>query len=406
MYRTKRLLILAMVFSSLTLFSCATRYPKAPEIRVDPFEIPAQNDIEPVLAYTAPPAVNYGLREQLAPLVVRDRLAKIRADLTAKGLTFEVGYTTAMDEPMEKLAATREIPNLEAVAISQNRIAAEVVKIERETLAEFVRINPNAVLPVSQCSPDRSSFSWAARGKVTPIKSQDGCGSCWAFGTTSAFESSYAIRNNSLIDAAEQDMLSCSGVGTCGGGVAPNVYNRMISNGIAREAVYPYAASDTSCKLAPSRPYRASVWGFVHSGAGTATVAEIKGALCEHGPISAALLTTDAFQAYTGPGVLTEITAPGINHTISIVGWDDGRNAWLVKNSWGTGWGLNGYAWVQYGRYNIGAQSAWVDAMRVYLTYPDRYYEILKDLRVPPFPQEIPFPRIPLPPDPPPFFRQ
>jgi cathepsin L len=91
---------------------------------------------------------------------------------------------------------------------------------------------------------------------------------------------------------------------------------------------------------------------------------------------------------------------------ISIVGWDDTRNAWLIKNSWGTGWGLNGYGWVDYGRYNIGEQAAWVDAARVYIPLPPRYYELLRELRVPPFPEPIEFPRLPLPPDPPPIFRQ
>ena len=57
-------------------------------------------------------------------------------------------------------------------------------------------------------------------GKVTAIRDQDGCGSCWIFGCVGAFEASYLIRNNVAIDASEQFILNCSKGGTCNGGFA------------------------------------------------------------------------------------------------------------------------------------------------------------------------------------------
>src|SRR5262245_27739777 len=249
------------IIVGLLLVGCGTD-DQPPPARVDPFTIPAANDTTAILPYTAPPVVNYELREQLAPLVVRERLQALRADMAARHLTFEIGYTTAMDVPISKLAGTREIPDLARTAAAQNRLANDLVQIEKTTLVEAQRLHPEIGVQFTACSADLNTFSWAARGKVTPIRNQDGCGSCWVFGTTAAFEGSYAIRNNSLIDASEQDMLNCSGVGTCGGGVAPLVYNRMISSGIATESAYPYTATDAACNATPSRPYRAVTWGY------------------------------------------------------------------------------------------------------------------------------------------------
>jgi cathepsin L len=394
---------IAVAFAALLLFSCATT--KQPSTStVDPFAIPAANDRNAVLPYTAPPSVDYELREQLAPLIIRERLQAMRSEMAARHLTFEIGYTTALDEPLSKLAGTRAIPDLERKAVAQNSLANDLVQIEKNAYVEFARIHPEILVQFVGCSADLNSFSWAARGKVTPIRAQDGCGSCWAFGTTAAFEGSYAIRNNSLIDASEQDMLNCSGVGSCAGGAAPLVYDRMISSGIATEAGYPYTATDAACALGPSRPYRAVTWGYVSSTGGIPAVAATKQALCDHGPISAALLATGLFQVYRGPGVFNETTGPGINHTISIVGWDDTRHAWLIKNSWGTGWGINGYGWIDYNSANIGEQAAWVDAARIYLKLPPIYFERLR-LHIP-WPDPLPFDRLPLAPEPPAIFKQ
>src|SRR5262249_3815028 len=181
-------------------------------------------------------------------------------------------------------------------------------------------------------------------------------------------------------------------------------YNRMISSGIATESAYPYTATDGACNATPSRPYRAVTWGYVSATGGIPTVAATKQALCDHGPISAALRATALFPAYTGPGTFNETPPPGINHTISIVGWDDTRHAWLIKNSWGTGWGMNGYGWIGYNSSNIGSQAAWVDAARVYLKLPPIYFEKLK-LRVP-WPDPIEFNRLPKVPEPPAVFQR
>jgi cathepsin L len=90
-------------------------------------------------------------------------------------------------------------------------------------------------------------------------------------------------------------------------------------------------------------------------------VDQIKQALCDHGPVAVAMEATRLFQAYTG-GVYNEPGISGINHAVTIVGWDDSNQAWIVKNSWGMGWGEAGYFRIRYGSNTIGYAAAWVEA--------------------------------------------
>lgn len=88
-------------------------------------------------------------------------------------------------------------------------------------------------------------------------------------------------------------------------------------------------------------------------------VDQLKEALCNYGPLVACVSATDLFSAYTG-GVFNENNMGTVNHAVCLVGWDDDRGAWLVKNSWSTSWGEDGYIWVAYGSNSIGYGAAWV----------------------------------------------
>jgi cathepsin L len=129
--------------------------------------------------------------------------------------------------------------------------------------------------------------------------------------------------------------------------------------------------------------------GFASNGIASPEI--IKEALCQHGPLATTILATPIFQAYSGESVFQEnladcpttgcLSDPGTdyllfkgpdgllgyntNHSITIIGWDDVKGAWLIKNSWGIGWGgtagrgsEKGYAWVHYGTNNVGFMTA------------------------------------------------
>jgi len=87
-------------------------------------------------------------------------------------------------------------------------------------------------------------------------------------------------------------------------------------------------------------------------------------ALCRYGPLAVALYVDgEEFCAYTS-GVYSGVRSGGqaVNHAVLLVGWDDGKQAWLIKNSWGLGWGEKGYMWIRYGSNDVGFGAAWVVA--------------------------------------------
>lgn len=90
-------------------------------------------------------------------------------------------------------------------------------------------------------------------------------------------------------------------------------------------------------------------------------VAAIKKALCAYGPLGVAVAVTSAFQAYKS-GVFNENSNADINHAVTLVGWDDSKQAWRIKNSWGKAWGEAGYMWITYNTNKIGYGASWVQA--------------------------------------------
>ncbi len=315
------------------------------------------------------PALNLQLktRELSAPAAIKGKLEVIRAEIKSKNLGFEVGYTEAMDKPLEQLCGLQVPPDATARAQAQMALSAKMLSEDEEDIKAHAKANPGFKVAAAQGlatgGVGASAFSWVTLGKVTPIRNQGGCGSCWVFGTMAAFETSWAIRNNQLIDTSEQDALSCAktvagGGGSCNGGWMEYVTRYLMALGTGTEASKPYTASNGTCTTI-ARPFRASAWGFV-AGTGLPSVAQLKAALVQHGTLSVAVMATGAFQAYTG-GVFNG-SATGLNHCVAIVGWDDAKGAWLIKNSWGAGWGLGGYMWIKYGANGIGSHAVWVDA--------------------------------------------
>ena len=245
---------------------------------------------------------------------------------------------------------------------------------------------PPANLP--SCSADATRFNWAEQGYVTPVKSQGACGSCWDFAATGALESAVLRNGPSLVAAhramapgvSEQDVLSCGGVGTCAGGQFTDAAQWTLANGQASEISSPYvdagrkAADGGAAQCYPpmvypsvgapfvSRPYRITAIG-----ATTSAPAEMKKAMCEHGPVAVSLWASEAMkhladdQTFNTPYDDWKSHLTKSNHAVLLVGWDDVKQAWLIKNSWGEGWGFGGYGWMAYGTNNVGVHgSMWV----------------------------------------------
>ncbi len=197
-------------------------------------------------------------------------------------------------------------------------------------------------------------WDWRTMNGVTPAKNQGSCGSCWAFAAAGEMEAKIRIYyGNRILDLSEQQIISCNPYGSgCDGGWAGSAYHVFQHRGGITEDCMPYAGSDAvPCTDDPYLEF-ADITGWYTVGS---DVNQIKQALLE-GPVSATIDANDAFEGYSS-GCLD---APGgwTNHLILIVGWDDracdgDTGAWIIKNSWGPGWGESGFGYVKYGACSI-----------------------------------------------------
>jgi len=211
-----------------------------------------------------------------------------------------------------------------------------------------------------------SAYDWCAtHGGCPPVRDQENCGSCWAFGTVGPLEAWIKYKDSVAgIDLAEQYLLSCNTEGwNCeeGGWWAHHYHLNTFppsesEAGAVLESASPYQASDLPCGGPYSHPYKISSWDYVGSSRGVPSADAIKQAIYSHGPVAAAVCVGTAFQYYSGGVFQTEECwqSGGVNHAIVLVGWDDSKQAWILRNSWGAGWGESGYMRIGYGISNVG----------------------------------------------------
>uniref|UniRef100_A0A914YWT0 Peptidase C1A papain C-terminal domain-containing protein n=1 Tax=Panagrolaimus superbus TaxID=310955 RepID=A0A914YWT0_9BILA len=192
------------------------------------------------------------------------------------------------------------------------------------------------------------SFDFRVHGKVTPIKNQGPCGSCWAFTTAAAIESQYLLRFNQSLDLSEQSLVSCnSGAWGCNGGNVVQTLTYVQKNGIASETCMPYTVADGTCstKCDTQKYY---IGGYNHFGYDESKFASF---LYNYGPAVVTMYVPPEFMLYDS-GILDISKDECVEkneglHAMTIVGYTP--EYWIIKNSWDTDWGEDGYVRVKRG---------------------------------------------------------
>mmetsp|Transcript_21038 Transcript_21038/g.38940 ORF Transcript_21038/g.38940 Transcript_21038/m.38940 type:complete len:361 (-) Transcript_21038:132-1214(-) len=189
-----------------------------------------------------------------------------------------------------------------------------------------------------------SSVDWRVKGVVNPIKNQGQCGSCWAFGAVAAIESALALKTGKLVRLSEQQLVDCTtsyGNDGCKGGYTANAYKYIIDKGgLETTYDYPYLGVDAECQ-ANKKLVAATISGYKSVKEGEEPIME---ALVQQ-PVAVRMNAT-TLKLYKSGVYDDEDCSIEPNHAVVIVGYGttpEGLKYWLVRNSWGIGFGLEGY---------------------------------------------------------------
>lgn len=214
--------------------------------------------------------------------------------------------------------------------------------------AQFIRMGQKRV-----SLPD--TFDWRQKVTLSPVKNQGNCGSCWAFSTTATWRDAMIVQAKENGDGSEQYVLDCNRQGySCNGGYF-DVSEIWVTPGAVREKDYAaYSAKKYSCNTSAPKFAKALKWFYIEgSKGGDPTVDDIKEALMLYGPVSVGVAAGNDWSNYRG-GILqgSACTSKQLNHAVQIVGW--GKGYWIVRNSWGTGWGEQGFIRIAFDCDGIG----------------------------------------------------
>ncbi len=290
------------------------------------------------------------------PFAADDTIEEIRVKIEANGYGFTVDHNRIFDmgpEERGRLFKRRpSVPTAEAMEKCADQ-SGGALRLWRTAL-------PSAL----------DWRNYEGRAYIGPVRDQGNCGSCYSFGAAAAAEGAYNLARNlydeNLVDFSEAYIAWCLGAlpeyaahfyGCDGADYDYMELQALTEVGVADEADFPYQDDFAgACPYAgPTTMFRS--WHRVPCG----DIEAIKLAIMNYGVVDAAVMVTAAFAAYSGGVYEDTLTAcdgdpcayTPTDHAISLVGWNDNGDAenegyWILRNSWGSGWGENGYMRIKY----------------------------------------------------------
>jgi len=295
-----------------------------------------------------------------------DTLEQIRAKIKQNGYKFTVDHNWVFDMPAEQ----------------KQKFLSRRPSLSPKSLEASQDIGPPAKNIGEGQLP--SAFDWRnhnGHSYIGPVRNQGDCGSCYAFGACAAAEGTYnwayGKYDANCADFSESYIMWCLGrlkeynphfFGCDGADYAYSEVDALTVEGVTNETHFPYTTSDPgSCTHWGDPTTVFQSWHRIPCN----DIEAIKAAIMTYGVVDAAVYVGSAFQAYSGGPYEDSNTSCNANpcydattnHGVALVGWDDnnGDGYWILRNSWGTGWGEGGYMRIKY-------TSARVACAAVYLT--------------------------------------
>ncbi|CAG9531391.1 unnamed protein product [Cercopithifilaria johnstoni] len=254
-----------------------------------------------------------------------------------------VSYKTALND-------LSDLTESEFLMMNGFRLSNVTGKRRTRKASGFYKYNETEKLPIS--------VDWRKKGSVTPIRAQGECGSCYAFSAIGALEAYHKKKTGKLIDLSPQNIIDCTrvyGNRGCSGGYPISVFRYAKRFRIAAESKYPYVfGAGKNCKWGKKKAVATTVKGFfvIESGDELA----LKHAIAKHGPVTAGISGSQSgFKLYKS-GIYADKNCGRSSHAVLIVGYGSHKTLgdyWIIKNSWGTNWGINGYAYVARNKGNM-----------------------------------------------------
>ncbi|XP_047531378.1 cathepsin L-like [Vanessa atalanta] len=204
------------------------------------------------------------------------------------------------------------------------------------------------VVPPIDCDPP-NALDWRSEGAVTEVKDQGDCSAGYAFSTAGSMEGMHFRSSGDLVSLSAQNLIDCSlkfwNHGCDGGHVGHALLYILNSGGINTEESYPYEGVVNNCRFDPANEV-VSLLAYNMFVRGDEEI--MKKVVVTMGPISAMIDASQvSFQLYSSGVYYDEdCSSSDLNHGVLVVGYDtdeEGGDYWLVKNSWGTSWGEDGY---------------------------------------------------------------
>lgn len=246
--------------------------------------------------------------------------------------------------------------------VSKKLLGARLAPVSIDSQRQAVFAEAAASLP--------QTFDWRTEklGKcVHPIRNQEQCGSCWAFAGSEALSDRFCIQSNGAVDVvlSPQYLVSCDTTNMgCNGGYLNKAWNWMHTHGIPTDKCMPYTSGGGSSGSCPRKCHDGTEPKFYKAKnvkVITGGEQEMQQEIYKGGPIEVGFTVYRDFLQYTS-GVYHHVTGGLLGgHAVKIVGWGVSSTSntpyWIVANSWGTSWGLQGFFWIKRGTNECGIES-------------------------------------------------